>query len=763
MALTYSRSVIQQLSSFSPALLNPLLWRRFTEHGITRIKSTRPGCHGGRRKRGNSVSCLGTARQFRANVSPTPNEDDSMGSDQIAALDHESSNLHNRSSSLLNIQGNTFQTNKTNNPSVPPVLLENGTNTSNSRIDDNTFPVITDRPIESRSVFDMSLMLANTMSLAPKIDEVRSTILDYKPNLGFITETWLRDTISGNHLHIPGYSFISRNRTTDIHGGIGLYIVDSIRYRSLDHLQDPNHPFFNDSARDTDLLDYLSAPLTTVEGEFPGCGILLCGDFNRLKLNRLAAQFGLRQLVNKPTKGDQILDLVFTNQPDLYDINSVQISPPFGLSDHNVVFVHPTTRAPREGPSRRTLSKRDTRASPTSELGRFLASIDWSVVNEASNCEAELALFTDFIKISLDHLMPVKHVRLHLNDPPWVTERFKNLVKLLQHAFHNGDMDQYRRYRNDVNCTRKSLRSKYYARKVNNLKNIKPSQWWSGVKRIAGMNPASSSESLLSSLQLGDSSDRLSDVELANAINAVFLEPMKHYQPLFAVPTVVEDSDMPLIPEIDVLHALINLNPRKAAAPDDIGNWLLREYGVILAQPITSILAASFREQRLPASWKLVDVVPLPKQKPVVDATKHLRPISLTPAISKVAEDFVVLRYVSPAVLQIIDPNQYGGIPRSSTLYALISMVHNWSQATDATGAAVRVVFFDYRKAFDLIDHNLLARKIKALDMPRWVRVWVLDFLSDRKQRVRLSSDCRSEWGSVPADYRPNDTARFDQ
>ena len=142
--------------------------------------------------------------------------------------------------------------------------------------------------------------------------------------------------------------------------------------------------------------------------------------------------------------------------------------------------------------------------------------------------------------------------------------------------------------------------------------------------------------------------------------------------------------------------------------------------------------------------------MPLPQQKPVEDATKHLRRISLTPAISKVAEDFVVLRYVGPAVLQIIDPNQYGGIPGSSTLYALISMVHNWSQGTDVTGAAVRVVLFDYRKAFDLIDHNLLARKIEALDMPRWVRVWGLDFLSDRKQRVKLSSDCRSEWGPRP-------------
>ena len=142
MALTYSRSVLQQLSSFSSALLCPLLWRRLTEHGITRIKSTRWGCRGGRRKRGNSVSCLGTARQFRANVSPTLNEDDSIGSDQTTTQDHESSNLHNRSSCLLNIQGNTFQASKTNNLSVPPVSPENGTNTSrlssgNCRTDDN--------------------------------------------------------------------------------------------------------------------------------------------------------------------------------------------------------------------------------------------------------------------------------------------------------------------------------------------------------------------------------------------------------------------------------------------------------------------------------------------------------------------------------------------------------------------------------------------------------------------------------------------------
>lgn len=70
------------------------------------------------------------------------------------------------------------------------------------------------------------------------------------------------------------------------------------------------------------------------------------------------------------------------------------------------------------------------------------------------------------------------------------------------------------------------------------------------------------------------------------------------------------------------------------------------------------------------------------------------------------------------AVLKVINGDQYGAIPKSFTLFALISMFHHWSQATNGTGAAVRVVLFDYRKAFDLIDHKIPVAKIINLDTP---------------------------------------------
>ena len=62
-------------------------------------------------------------------------------------------------------------------------------------------------------------------------------------------------------------------------------------------------------------------------------------------------------------------------------------------------------------------------------------------------------------------------------------------------------------------------------------------------------------------------------------------------------------------------------------------------------------------EQSLPKIWKFANVSPLPKVKTVEDLKKQLRPISLTPCLSKVAEECVILDYVKPAVLDVLDPS----------------------------------------------------------------------------------------------------------
>ena len=101
-----------------------------------------------------------------------------------------------------------------------------------------------------------------------------------------------------------------------------------------------------------------------------------------------------------------------------------------------------------------------------------------------------------------------------------------------------------------------------------------------------------------------------------------------------------------------------------------------------------------------------------------------------------------------PAVLKQIDPRQFSN---SCTIHALISMTHNWYAGTEGNGASARVVLCDFRKAFDLMDHNVLVRKLSLYDISRGILCWIVDFLMDRKQRVKLTHDCYSEWRSVSA------------
>ena len=64
-------------------------------------------------------------------------------------------------------------------------------------------------------------------------------------------------------------------------------------------------------------------------------------------------------------------------------------------------------------------------------------------------------------------------------------------------------------------------------------------------------------------------------------------------------------------------------------------------------------------------------------------------------------------RFLKPAVLEKIDQTQFGTVPNSCTTHALISMLHTWLKNTDGNGSTTRVMLFDFRKAFDLIDQYL--------------------------------------------------------
>ena len=87
----------------------------------------------------------------------------------------------------------------------------------------------------------------------------------------------------------------------------------------------------------------------------------------------------------------------------------------------------------------------------------------------------------------------------------------------------------------------------------------------------------------------------------------------------------VEDDEPITVTEELVEKKLHKLSTSRASGPDELPNWVLKEYSDILAAPITVIMNSSFVECRVPRVWKIADVPPIPKSRTICDYNKDLR------------------------------------------------------------------------------------------------------------------------------------------
>ena len=227
---------------------------------------------------------------------------------------------------------------------------------------------------------------------------------------------------------------------------------------------------------------------------------------------------------------------------------------------------------------------------------------------------------------------------------------------------------------------------------------------------------------------------------LASKMNDFFVSVSEHLPRLDRNNEAFDvDGQLPDEYVIDLtttLQALRKVKTNKATGPDNVPAWILKNHGNILAGHLTAIFNSSLREGIIPETRKSANVIPVPKVNLQNTIEKNVRPISVTPIASKTLES-IILNMVNEKNEENINCNQFGGMGVASTTYALVEMIHRWSEATDKLNHYVRIALLDFGKAFDLINHNTLLVKLKQYDLPPHIRRWIATFLLDRTQQVK--------------------------
>ncbi|CAB3995027.1 RNA-directed DNA polymerase from mobile element jockey, partial [Paramuricea clavata] len=110
--------------------------------------------------------------------------------------------------------------------------------------------------------------------------------------------------------------------------------------------------------------------------------------------------------------------------------------------------------------------------------------------------------------------------------------------------------------------------------------------------------------------------------------------------------------------------------------------------------------------------------------------------------IAKVMEDCTLDNFF-PEVVNKLDTKQFA-LPKKSTTHALVYLLHSILVAFERGSCTARLFFADFKKGFDLVDHNVIIKELTLLGTHPSIIRWIKAFLCDREQCVRVGTSMSS-------------------
>ena len=156
------------------------------------------------------------------------------------------------------------------------------------------------------------------------------------------------------------------------------------------------------------------------------------------------------------------------------------------------------------------------------------------------------------------------------------------------------------------------------------------------------------------------------------------IEHMKKY-----LPNDITQLDWELVPQEEVVTAIVQAKNGKGAGPDGISNWILKAASRELARPLSLIFNKSISTAIFPSAWKVATVIPLWKRNSKLDPSSY-RPVSLTCKVSILFEKLIHKRLTAHLRNNnLFCPEQDGYQQGKSTTTLTCRVYDRWCRAAN--------------------------------------------------------------------------------
>lgn len=443
----------------------------------------------------------------------------------------------------------------------------------------------------------------------------------------------------------------------------------------------------------------------------------------------------LHQHVTVPTRyrGTQssTLDLIFTKEEE--DIRNVKALPPIGGSDHAVVICD-------------FICEWKGRAEPKKRRAYFRGKYDdynaklrltnWAHVFAGNSAKKNWEIFRETENILTNESVPLVSPKDY--NEPWMNRKVLRLWKKKYHAWKrvterntNGRWRQYIFERNKLkNNIRKAKRT--YEKNIAQDARHNKRAFFKYVNSKLTVRPE------ITQIKMDDGSFAESDKEISDAIVKYFSSVHLPYYtgPLPEMQQMTQNQigEIVITPEV-VEEKLMKLNAHKSSGPDNIHPCVLLKTAKEMSIPLTQIFQQSLDSGEVPDDWRTANVTPIHKKGDRTDPSNY-RPVSLTSQVCKVLESIIRDKIVDHLEANnLLNEAQHGFRKGRSCLTNILETLEQWTKILDE-GDCVDVAYLDFKKAFDLVSHELLIHKMKKYGISGQILEWVKNFLHDRTQKV---------------------------
>ena len=195
----------------------------------------------------------------------------------------------------------------------------------------------------------------------------------------------------------------------------------------------------------------------------------------------------------------------------------------------------------------------------------------------------------------------------------------------------------------------------------------------------------------------------------------------------------------------EIIGTILSIDVNKASPKEGIPPKIIINNYDIFAPLLCNEFNSGIDNNKFPDTLKIAEIKPSFKQDDRQNKGNY-RPVSLLPVISKVYEK-VLYGQINEYFEPILSPLQCGFRKGHGAQHCLLVLVEKWRRALDKKQSA-GLLTTDLSKAFDCIRHDLLIAKLHAYGVSIKSIRYIYDYLSNRKQRVRIKTSY-SEWTDI--------------